>query len=651
MATELRTVDLIWPYKGMNTETPQSELTPEESPNLENVVVTPQEIRPRRGMKRKFNHGQYHERVHDDIIIFVGHVNEKLIIVTRDNTDSSTHAVPYYIDTNIMDFPSGYSSSAGTTYRQIWSNTFTNLANGSTSVGVPFGRGINFDSFLWTCGWNGGLNVTAGGYRTAVTVGTVGSCAVGGLAPTLTGLTATGVSHKDMIFRDTSNTLYKYRITAHTASTDALTIHRPYGYGDPAAVALTGGTGDSRPTDSVGSAPSGIATLEVYQNRLFGGRAHVPVGGGSVKAYHANAVVWSYPGNGCRWPAQNYIVVDEDTDDPITGMGAHASGMLIFKRNKTYILTGTDESNFQVLPLDASIGCISDTSIYIHNGVLYWMAEEGVMTWDGREIKNITSPGPGRGIFDQLMAYRNAAGTSQYRLRSYIRGTGDYIFVTENDFYQVSNNGSVPDTFVYNTVTGAWSKFTSSSNHYRPVALHKWNDRLYAITQNFVADITDCYETADSATASTDYYDEGYASTSTSTSTVNVVPEVEMIVTPYNRDTARVQEMEIFHNCQYGNATSSPRDAYTVTIASDPTYTASATLSLNARYAGNTSTPTYTYYYSQRFTEATFPLEGAVFKVVLTGASTAILSGRVLRTRLYLQPQYTRHGRVDTASL
>lgn len=652
----------------MNTETPQSELAPEESPNLENVVVTPQEIRSRRGMKRKINYGQYMERVHDDFLLSMSHVNQAVRLITRDNTDSN-HIAPYYLNTDstVITLPSGFSNSVGTSYQIRGVDDFSSLAASTGSVYHPFGRTVAFDGKSWGVSWfhsSGGTSslVCWGGYTlatpTAETGKTLGAdLTVGSTSVTLNSSFATSL--KNMLFFGTTPLSpagdyrdYVYRVTAHTAGTTAVTLDRPWGYGDPAAATLaTGASIYFYDQMVVPGAPGGIGTVEVHKNRLFGGRGRVPVGGGTTKSHHANALVWSYPGNGGRWPAQNYIVVDEDINDPITGLASTKWGLFVFKRNKTGLLTGNDEASFAYEIIDGSVGCISDTSICIgQNGNLYWMAEEGVMCFDGN-FKNLTNPGPGRGIRDQLNAYRIASGVSPYRLRSTIIQTGDVLLVSENDYDQVSDNGSVPDSWVYNLTTGAWSKFTSGTNNFRPIFFYKMEDKAYAITQNFVADITECYEPAESATASTDYYDEGYASTSTTTTTANVVPVVECVLTPYNRDTGRLQEMEVWHNCQYGNATSSPRDAYSVTVSVDPTFTASVTLALNARYAGNTSTPTYDYYYSQRFTEQTWPDEGAVYKVTFTGASSAILSSRVYRARLYMQPQSTRHGRVDTASL
>lgn len=658
MASALQPIQMQWPYKGMNTHSPASEIDPAESPRIENAVITPYEARVRRGMKRKVNHGQYHERVHDDIILAVYNTDSTFVIATRDYQDGN-HAHPYYVPgtSDTKTLPSGFTDNEGTTVTSRYSATTLAYVSGfGSGVGkAVFGRSVQIDGLTAAPSWetsSGGLTtlkLDGGGYNTAS--GTLGAnLNTGDVTVTLAATVANSL--KNSLFNVTGGDSYDYRIAAHTAGTATLTLQRPFGYGDPAVASVVSGTAYTVSTTRRITVVPGIATLETYQGRLFGGRANVYANAATTRSHYGNAIVWSYPYNPYRWPDQNYLIIDEDPNDPITGLATHAGGMFVFKRNKTFLLRGYDESSFQLDPFDQSVGCISDTSIHTANGILFWMAEEGVMAFDGSKITNISRPADGKGIYGDLLAYRNNGTTSKYRLRSSINSTGDYLFVNEHDYGNVSNNGSVPDTWVYNLNTGAWSKFTSGSVNFKPILFHKMNDRLYAITQNFVADITDCYEIPDSTTASGDYLDEGYSATSTSTSTATISAVIDMVAVPYQRNLARLQEVEVAHNCQYGNATSSPRTAWTIKVARDPLFSYSTASNIAARYAGNVTTPSYEYYFSDRITPVTNLVgEGAVFRVRLESQGSNVLSTRLLSTRLYLEPQPSRHGQIDNPTL
>lgn len=663
VGSQLKALDITWPYKGMNTESPQSEIDPAESPVIENAVITPYEARPRRGIKSKLWLGQYQTPVNGDSVHSMASVNGSLAFGLHDPTVSATFMHSYYFRANPDNapLPAGFTTTS-MSGDVVFSNQAFTPGNTSTTSSLLspnyFGRTVHFDGMLWGVAlltlsssipyvytWAGSTYMPPGSavlVNNGAAAVSTGDTTVNLSAPYATSLTNM-ILGSSLFANDPLQQIY--RVQSHTAGTAQLILDRPWGYGRVDATAFPAGAQFIlRNTRTAPKLTQGITTIEVYKNRLFGGRAHVSIGNG-FPTYYANAIVWSSPGNGSWWPYQNYIILDEEANDPIMGMATCASGMLVFKRNRTGILTGNDESSFQYQWFDGSIGCISETSIHENNGIVYWMSDEGVCAFDGRSIEIISRPSVGRGINSEIMRYRNLPSVSPYRLRSSISSSGDYLFVTEHD---IAVGADADHTaWVMDFRTKAWSRFNTASPNSNPLLFHKIDDKLYAVSKVGVYDITDCYSSTDAATALSDVYDTMHDGSS-----VSVPTTFQVMLKPFGRDTGRMQELELNHNSQYGNATSAPRYAWTIDVATDPSYTSPASsFTVSARYVGNVTQPDYTQYFTDRFTDTGAGLEGSVFRVTFSKVTTLpVLSYRLLNTRLYLSST-TRQGRLDTPIL
>jgi hypothetical protein len=86
------------------------------------------------------------------------------------------------------------------------------------------------------------------------------------------------------------------------------------------------------------------------------------------------------------WSAFNYI----DLPSTINGLGSTQNGLLIFLRNRTYILTGSSSSNFVLHLLSDSQGCISNTTTQYAKNTLLWLSLDGVCASTGGDIQVIT---------------------------------------------------------------------------------------------------------------------------------------------------------------------------------------------------------------------------------------------------------------------
>ena len=83
------------------------------------------------------------------------------------------------------------------------------------------------------------------------------------------------------------------------------------------------------------------------------------------------------------------------------GLGASASGLLVFLEDRTYILRGNDRVNFSVEQLVPE-GCLCPTSIVEYGGGVFWAGKSGIMYFDGASVRNLTKDNLGLYYTDSL---------------------------------------------------------------------------------------------------------------------------------------------------------------------------------------------------------------------------------------------------------
>ena len=92
------------------------------------------------------------------------------------------------------------------------------------------------------------------------------------------------------------------------------------------------------------------------------------------------------------WTDYNYIKFPE----VITGLGVSQNGLLVFSQNKTWILTGTDISNYSRYLLNGNQGCVNNNTInYVENNLL-WLSADGVCVSSGGSIEVLSWPKLGK---------------------------------------------------------------------------------------------------------------------------------------------------------------------------------------------------------------------------------------------------------------
>lgn len=131
-------------------------------------------------------------------------------------------------------------------------------------------------------------------------------------------------------------------------------------------------TGDILDTYGNGPSPLGLRNFQVAYAMLWG-----TVG---------SKVHYSHIGNGNYWDAYDFI----EMDDTVTGMGLTPNGMMVFTKDRAYIITGTDPSSFSKHLISTEFGCIDRRSIQYVNNNLVWAARDGICVSNGGLIQNIT---------------------------------------------------------------------------------------------------------------------------------------------------------------------------------------------------------------------------------------------------------------------
>ncbi len=144
---------------------------------------------------------------------------------------------------------------------------------------------------------------------------------------------------------------------------------------------------------------------------------------------NTNRVVFSAPHNG---EAVDLSIDAADSiifpgNNQMRGIASTVSGLVVFLDNKTYIIRGSNRTNFAVEQLYPE-GCLSPSSIYEYNGGVFWAGTSGLLFFDGSSVRNLTQ--------DSLGQFYTS-GASNFNPEDdtiYTWIYKNYVFVTFSDF-------------------------------------------------------------------------------------------------------------------------------------------------------------------------------------------------------------------------
>lgn len=215
-------------------------------------------------------------------------------------------------------------------------------------------------------------------------------------------------------------------------------------------------TGELLETTGFIKPKTGLKFLTEYNSALFG----------SLES----TLYFSNSGLVDQWTENNFIVFPEH----ITGLGVTQNGLMVFSRNKTWLLVGDSLANYSKYLLNASQGCITHSTIsYVENNLL-WLSLDGICVSQGGGIELLSWSKLGKVIVNPIIAkvYENQyflfhetgaivvdfrSGVRFLNLSTIVRGayyssTFDKLYLLKpNDIGMYEYNSGANLTFNYKT--------------------------------------------------------------------------------------------------------------------------------------------------------------------------------------------------------
>ena len=105
-----------------------------------------------------------------------------------------------------------------------------------------------------------------------------------------------------------------------------------------------------------------------------------------------HTVRWSAPSPAYRvWPSISYEVIAENDNSSITAIYGFGESMLVWKNDSMWqmVFTGFNEfglAEFAPVRIPSGVGCVSQSSIVEIQGLVYWLAEDGVYSFNGARV-------------------------------------------------------------------------------------------------------------------------------------------------------------------------------------------------------------------------------------------------------------------------
>lgn len=149
-------------------------------------------------------------------------------------------------------------------------------------------------------------------------------------------------------------------------------------------------------------APHGASDVRSYQSRIWlAGGIDTPAAGttydptkifftipGTTNALGSATADWRDPISG----ATNFIKLDGNYADPLTGLATYRNTMLFFRYGSIYALRGTDTSNYIAQPVTREMGVFDPRSIVESDSGVFFLSRRGLMLTDGNVVRNVSGP-------------------------------------------------------------------------------------------------------------------------------------------------------------------------------------------------------------------------------------------------------------------
>jgi len=165
-------------------------------------------------------------------------------------------------------------------------------------------------------------------------------------------------------------------------------------------------------------------------------------------------IQWSAPQPAYKvWPLESYEEIMENDNSPITGMRAFGEHLAVFKQDSIWRMLHTGQSSVQgdlntyvptKMAPGSGVGCVSNSSIVEINGMLVFLAEDGIYSFNGSEISKLSSA-----IDDTIR--KITPGLRKWSAACHWRKFNCYLLAVSLD--GAANNNTV---LVYDYKNGSW---------------------------------------------------------------------------------------------------------------------------------------------------------------------------------------------------
>lgn len=131
-------------------------------------------------------------------------------------------------------------------------------------------------------------------------------------------------------------------------------------------------------TEGIIKPPPNLANLTIHNVSAFGS--------------DDNIVKFSEVGDVETWNPFYFFTME----DTVTGLASTQNGLLVFLKNKTYIVTGNDPSNYTKTLISSSQGCVNHNSIQFCDKFTVWLSLDGICASTGADVSVISEPKLGK---------------------------------------------------------------------------------------------------------------------------------------------------------------------------------------------------------------------------------------------------------------
>jgi len=111
------------------------------------------------------------------------------------------------------------------------------------------------------------------------------------------------------------------------------------------------------------------------------------------ESYGGSKLVYSDVGNPTNFPALNYIYIDKDDNNELTGMFVYKGNLYVTKKDKMFLTVGLDDaypSNDGYYKIIDGVGCLFGETIQESDGLIYFVSLRGVEEFDGNTVRTVS---------------------------------------------------------------------------------------------------------------------------------------------------------------------------------------------------------------------------------------------------------------------